>query len=156
MRAAPLPVFSRGVPLNEHQRKGQSSDEVPDPLWDRIRSFDECEFARHLGIRIITARSGYARLAMPAADKKNPHQVIHGGAIFTLADHAFGIAANAGSDRWVAVTASIRYLAPASGDLEAVAEYAGGSKNYATYRVTVTEDGRTVALFDGTAIRSVP
>jgi acyl-CoA thioesterase len=137
-------------------KKGPAAGNAPGSLRDRIESFDECEFARHLGIRIMAARYGYARLAMPAADKKNPHQTIHGGAVFTLADHAFGIAANAGSDRWVAVTASIRYLAPASGDLEAVAEYVGGSRNFSAYRVTVTDNGKPVALFDGTAARIVP
>ncbi|OPY36849.1 MAG: Thioesterase superfamily protein [Methanoregula sp. PtaU1.Bin051] len=125
-------------------------------LQQRIAAFDNCEFARLLGITIAEAREGYARVLMPSAGKNNPNDVIHGGAIFTLADQAFAIAANAGTAKRVAVSAHIQYLAPASGDLEAVAEYVGGSRRYSTYRVTVFDGERMVATFDGTAIQISP
>jgi acyl-CoA thioesterase len=132
---------------------GSGTDDI---VRERIAAFDSSEFARMLGIAVTEAREGYARVSMPASGKRNPHDVIHGGAIFTLADHAFAIAANAGSARRVAVSAHIQYFAPASGDLEAVAEFVGGSGKYSVYRVTVCEGRRLVAAFDGTAIQVPP
>ncbi len=121
---------------------------------DRLAALENCEFARMLKITIAEARDGYARVVMPKESKGNPDGVIHGGAIFTLADQAFAAAANAGSDHRIAVSAHVSYLAPAVGDLEAVAEYTGGSKRYAHYRVTVSEGTRLIALFEGVAIRA--
>ncbi|KUG14677.1 hypothetical protein ASZ90_015677 [hydrocarbon metagenome] len=43
--------------------------------------------------------------------------MLHGGAIFALADHAFGLAANHGGVREVALSATIQYLSPATGRL---------------------------------------
>ncbi|WML68422.1 MAG: hypothetical protein METHP_02044 [Methanoregula sp. SKADARSKE-2] len=59
--------------------------EGEDALREAIAAFDE---------------SGFARVVMDCSGKMNPHRVAHGEAIFSLADHAFGIAANcSGADR---------------------------------------------------------
>ena len=121
-----------------------------------IASFDDSGFARLLGMKIIEARDGFARVMMPSSGKKNPNGVIHGGAIFSLADQAFGIAANAGGTDRVAVSIHIQYIAPASGDLEAVSELVGEHGRYSTYRVMVYEGDRPIAEFDGVAIRISP
>ena len=127
-----------------------------DPVQARVALFTDCGFARMMGLTVAEARDGYARILMPAAGKQNPHGVIHGGAIFTLADQAFAIAANAGGKDRVAVSASIQFVAPASGDLEAVATFVGNCGNYWTYRIIVSEGKRLVATFDGTAIQLSP
>lgn len=127
-----------------------------DLLRQRIAEFDTSEFARLLDLTVVEARDGYARVVMPASGKKNPNGVLHGGAVFTVADHAFGIAANTGRTRHVAVSVSIQFIAPASGDLEAVAERVGGSGRYSTYRVLVSEGSRLIAAFDGVAIQVSP
>jgi len=127
-----------------------------DPLAARIALFNDCEFARVMGFSVAEVRDGYARILMPAAGKGNPHGVMHGGAIFTLADQAFALAANAGGKDRVAVSAHIQFIAPASGDLEAVATLVGHSGNYWTYRIAVTEGTRLIATFDGTAIQVSP
>jgi len=114
---------------------------------------DSGEFARLLGITIIEAKEGYARLQMPSAGKKNPHGVVHGGAIFSLADQAFSVAANAGTTRRVAVSIHIQYLAPAQGDLEAVAERADDDGDYSLYRIVVYEGERIIATCDGVALQ---
>lgn len=59
-----------------------------------IRVFNASEFARLLGMEISEARDGYSRVTMDCPGKMNPGGVAHGGAIFALADQAFGIAAN--------------------------------------------------------------
>jgi acyl-CoA thioesterase len=123
---------------------------------ERTAAFDSSEFSRLLGLKIVEAREGFARVVMSSAGKKNPHGVIHGGAIFSLADQAFAIAANAGTAERVAVSIHIEYIAPANGDLEAVSELVADSGNFSTYRVTVYEGKRMIAIFDGVAIQISP
>jgi acyl-CoA thioesterase len=129
---------------------------APATTEERIVLFDSSEFAQLLGIRIIEARDGYARVVMPVFGKKNPNGVVHGGAIFTLADQAFAIAANAGHTNRVAVSVHIQFIAPARGDLTAISEVLGESRRYSTYRVMVYEGDRTIAQVDGVAIRISP
>ena len=119
----------------------------------RIRTFNESGFARLLGIVITEARDGYARVVMDCAGKENPSGVAHGGAIFTLADQAFGIAANCAGVHRVAVSVSILYIAPATGTLVAIAERVGDNGTCDTYRVMVHEGDRPVAEFTGVAFR---
>jgi len=137
-------------------KKEDQSPVAADLLRQRMSEFDNSEFARLLGLTVLEANNGYARVVMPASDKKNPNGILHGGAVFTLADHAFGIAANTGSIRRVAVSVSIQFIAPASGDLEAVAERVGESGRYSTYRVLVYESTRLIAACDGVAIQVSP
>ena len=120
---------------------------------DCIRVFNASGFARLLGMVITEARDGYARVTMDCAGKENPSGVAHGGAIFTLADQAFGIAANCAGVHRVAVSVSILYIAPATGTLVATAERVGDNGTCDTYRVMVHEGDRPVAEFTGVAFR---
>lgn len=53
---------------------------------------------RHLQMTIESASRDYAKVSMPLTENhKNGMGVAHGGAIFSLADVAFGAAANARS-----------------------------------------------------------
>ncbi|MGB7788500.1 PaaI family thioesterase [Methanoregula sp.] len=126
---------------------------VPDSTVKmQVDAFDVSEFARLLGMRVTEARDGYARVIMNGSEKKNAHGVAHGGAIFSLADHAFGVAANCGGIDRVAVSVHIQYLVPATGDLVAVANRVADNGKYSTYRVMVYDGERTVAAFDGVAL----
>jgi len=122
----------------------------------RIAEFEESGFGRLLGMHITDARDGYARVEMDCTGKCNPHGIAHGGAVFSLADHAFGIASNCGKDHHTAVSVHIHYLAPARGRLVAVAERVATNGTCGTYRVVVYEGDRTVAVFDGVAFRVSP
>jgi|SRR5208282_2327183 len=130
--------------------------ERPASGCDQIAAFEDSEFGRLLGLHIAEARDGYARVEMDCSGKCNPHGVAHGGAIFSLADHAFGIASNCGEDHHTAVSVHIQYIAPARGRLSAVAERIASNGTCETYRVVVAEGDRTVALFDGVAFRVSP
>jgi acyl-CoA thioesterase len=131
-------------------------DQVPAraTIEERIVSFDSSEFAQLLGLKVLEVREGYARVMMPSSQKKNPNGVVHGGAIFSLADHAFAIAANTARTDRVAVSIHIQFIAPAHGDLIALSEIVGERGRYSTYRTMVYEKDRAVALCDGVAIRT--
>lgn len=120
---------------------------------DRVDAFNRSGFAKLLGMVITGAGDGYARVTMDAAGKSNFNGVAHGGAVFSLADQAFGIAANYRGGVQVAVSAYITYLAPSTGKLEAVAERVSESDGHSLYRVTVYDGKKVVAVFDGIGIR---
>jgi len=86
-------------------------------------------------------------------DHLNFHGVLHGGAMFSLADCAFSLASNAHGDTAMAIDTHLALTAPtSSGDtLTATAIEATRGRTLATYRVDVVRgDGRTVGLFTGT------
>ena len=128
---------------------------TPDPsaIAEQIRIFNASEFARLLTMEITEASDGYSRVTMDCAGKMNPGGVAHGGAIFSLADQAFGIAANCCGTHRVAVSVSIQYIAPAKGKLVAVARRVADNGSCDTYRVMVHEADRPVAEFTGVAFR---
>lgn len=132
-----------------------SNPRAPDPktIQEQVRLFNESEFARLLRMEILEAAEGYARVAMDCAGKMNPGGVAHGGAIFSLADHAFGIASNCGGTHRTAVYVSIQYIAPATGNLVAIAERVADNGTCDTYRVMVREGERLIAEFTGVAFR---
>jgi acyl-CoA thioesterase len=124
---------------------------------DPIAVFEASSFARLLGMHIIEARDGFSRVGMDCTGMSNPHGAAHGGAVFSLADHAFGIASNFGPAQYTAISVHIQYLAPARGQLIALAERVAANETLDTFRVTVKDEaGRMVALFYGTAFRVSP
>jgi len=93
-------------------------------------------------------------VVMEVPDKLNAHGTVHGGAIFSVADHAFGIASNLDGRQKVGVTSQITYLSAATaigGPLVATATKAGEAGTTMAYQVTVTQNGRQVARFYGNA-----
>jgi len=131
--------------------KGAEND--PDVSDNIVARFNRCECARLLGMEVTETWPGGARVRMEATGKRNSNGVIHGGAIFSLADHAFGLAANNGKTTQVAVSASIRYLSPAKGTLEAVAELVDETADRSVFIVRVFEGKRLVATSEGVGIK---
>ena len=127
--------------------------QTPDPsaIAEQIHTFNASEFSRLLGMEILEASDGYSRVIMDCAGKMNPGGVAHGGAIFSLADQAFGIAANCCGTHRVAVSVTIHYITPAKGKLVAVARRVADNGNCDTYRIIVHEGYRPVAEFTGVA-----
>lgn len=120
---------------------------------EQIRLFNASEFARLLQMEILEASDGYAQVVMDCAGKMNPGGVAHGGAVFSLADQAFGIAANCCGTHRVAVSVTIHYIAPAKGRLVAEARRVSDNGACDTYRIMVHEGERLVAEFTGIAFR---
>jgi acyl-CoA thioesterase len=131
------------------------NDKTRADAWvrDGVAAFNRSEFARLLDISITEARDGYARVEMECPGKCNTDNVAHGGAIFSLADQAFGIAANCTGVHRVAVSVHIQYIAPATGSLVAVAERVADNGSCDTYKVMVYQGERIVAEFEGVAFR---
>ena len=66
------------------------------------------------GAELVEVGEGFATIRMTlGARSVQAHGIAHGGALFTLADGAFGVACNTGPNRAVAQHCTISYLAPA-------------------------------------------
>ena len=113
-------------------------------------------YASHLGIELLAMETGCARARMPVkAFHGNMHGMVHGGAMFSLADFAFQAASNSHGVLAVAVQANITYLqAPRTKILCAEASEVSRTRRLATYSIRVTEEGdKLVAMFQGTVYR---
>ena len=115
------------------------------PTLDEIRAcLSGDRFATEtVGVHIDAAEPGYARCSMPVRPiHLNANSVPMGGAIFTLADFAFAVAANGHSTR-ITVTqqVSVTFLAPARGQvLTAEARCLKAGRTTCLYTVDITDD----------------
>jgi acyl-CoA thioesterase len=111
-------------------------------------------YSRALGVELVSVTDSEIVVALDVGpDHLNSLEVGHGGMVFSLADCALSLAANAAGDRAVAVDAHLVFTAPSrEGDrLEARVSEASRGRTLGTYRVLVTRsDGKTVGLFTGT------
>lgn len=107
--------------------------------------------SRLLGMQLIEAHSGYARLVMRVRDDMvNGHGLCHGGIIFALADSAFELACNVGYPVTVASSGTIEFLRPAlAGDeLTAIAQERARSRRSGIYDIAIhNQKAECVALF---------
>jgi acyl-CoA thioesterase len=113
-------------------------------------------FARHSGIELRDVSEGAATVAMTIGPEHlNGVGIVHGGAIFTLADFAFAAASNSHGTVAVAINATIAFVkAATAGTLTAEAKETSRNPKLATYDVRVTDDtGDLVAAFHGMVYR---
>jgi phenylacetic acid degradation protein PaaD len=111
-------------------------------------------FVAGLGIRCVDAGSGHAAVAMTVTPAHlNFNGTCHGGAIFSLADTAFGLASNSHGMIAAGIDAHITYhVAAQAGDtLTASAIEVSRTRKLAVYRVDLARaDGTLIASFTGT------
>ena len=118
--------------------------------------FHNDRFARHNGIELLDAGPGWAKVQMPVADHHlNAADVVHGGALFTLADLAFAVASNSHGRLALSINVTISYLKAARGPLiTAEAKEVSCNSKLATYTMELRDAaGDLVALAQGTVFR---
>lgn len=112
-------------------------------------------FVDKLGIEVIHQDSSACSTAITITeDLTNSLGIAHGGVIFTLADRAFGLACNRGTEPFVTMDMNIRYLRPAQigQRLIATAKKIHAGRQTAFIRIDVVEEGgRLIACLSGTA-----
>jgi len=121
-----------------------------------IDFFKQDRFAAAAGIQTLEAGRGYCRCMMPIGENHmNSVGVVHGGAIFTLADFAFAVASNSHGQLALAVQASISFLkSVSSGILYAEATEVVEPTRLGCYEISVSdESGSLVARFSGFVYR---
>ncbi len=142
-----------GKRLARRSRPGATAITPAGPTdLERLAAADT--FARSLNIRFAGGGPGRAMVTMTVAEQHlNFNGSCHGGAIFALADTAFGLASNSHGVVAAGIDAHITYQASASlGDvLAATATEVSRSRRLAVYRIDVTRaDGTMTSSFTGT------
>ncbi|EEG77981.1 hydroxyphenylacetyl-CoA thioesterase PaaI [Dethiobacter alkaliphilus] len=134
-----------------------SDNNMEQTIKDIKAKFNKDYFPFNLGIEIVELAAGFAQVKFTVTkEMQNLHGMAHGGAIFTLADTALGLAANT-RGKAVGLQVSINYIRPAKPQtvLIATAEEEQLTRSTGIYNVTVaTEAGKKVALFRGVVFRS--
>lgn len=124
---------------------------------DAMKKFVQLDhFARHIGVEMLEHGKGTAKARMEiGSHHRNSAGMVHGGAIFSLADAVFSVASNSHGTLAVAINVSISFFKAATGGtLFAEAEEIAINPKLATYLITVTDDaGNRIALFQGTVYR---
>jgi len=126
--------------------------------FERLKRFfnNRDRLCKCLGISVTKIGHGTASTRMVIEDKHlNGADVVQGGAIFTLADLAFGAAANSHGTLALGVNMTIAFSKPGlSGALTAHARETAAAGPLSTYVVEVKDEANeTIATFQGTAYR---
>ncbi|HNZ60307.1 MAG TPA: PaaI family thioesterase [Methanofastidiosum sp.] len=124
---------------------------------DFIKEFIENDkFAKSVGIELLEVSLGYAKAKMEIKEiHHNSINTVHGGAIFTLADFTFAVAANSHNKMSVALNVNISFLkAISEGVLIAEAQEISVNPKIATYKILVSNNlGELIATFEGMTYR---
>jgi len=124
---------------------------------DKIKKFFKGDrLAAYLGIELVDVSSGGAVAKMKIKEEHlNGINTVHGGAIFTLADFAFAVAANSHGRVTVAINVSISFMKAATmGTLTATAMEVSLNPKISTYTVNINDDnGDLISIFQGMAYR---
>lgn len=127
--------------------------DLPSEVEERLRQIENAPYAIALKMETVSVGNGEAVVRMPIKGMTNALGNGHGGAVYSVADQAFALAANSDGDPQVALTVSISYLKPARGDLVAKARKVGESRTTGVYEVLVHDSEQLVAIFQGIGYR---
>ena len=121
-----------------------------------MKLFENDRFATLSNIEVVDVSPGKAITRMEVNDKHmNSIGTVHGGALFTLADFTFAVAANSHGTVTVAINANISYLkAVQKGVLTAEARELSSGGSIGIYTVDVYDEANDlVCVFQGMAYR---
>ena len=122
--------------------------------FPHLREMFSCDpYAALLGAELINPDPVDLRVALRIEPRHtNFMGLVHGGAVYSLADIALSLISNARIPAVALDTHLVQAASAKAGDrLVATARPATRSRSVATYRITVErEDGRIVGLFTGT------
>ena len=109
----------------------------------------------HMELEYADAETVVIRMEI-REESKNPLGIVHGGAMYTMADSAAGFAANLGEGRFVTQTGALHYLANCrEGVLRAAAHVTHRGRKSCLIKVDITDgSGRLMASGDFSFFRT--
>jgi acyl-CoA thioesterase len=116
-------------------------------------------FVQHVGLQVVESSAGSSLLTLFIQPQHhNSHGVVHGGALFTLADTGMGAAVYsvlAGGESCTTVEIKINYFRPViQGTIECRSQVIHRGRSLAAIESSLSVDGKLVAKASGTfAIR---
>ncbi|MDF1669764.1 MAG: hotdog fold thioesterase [Roseovarius sp.] len=130
------------------------AQELPSPELLKAQFAERDGFMKALGAELVELGRGHSTVRMPVRPENlNFNGTCHGGAIFSLADCAFGVASNSYGELAAGIDVHMTYNAAARvGDiLTATATEVSRSRKIAVYDVKVSSDKVDhISAFTGT------
>ena len=126
-------------------------------MMETLRNGDA--LVKAMGIELVECGVGYGKATMPIDGRQtNVLGMVHGGAIFTLADMAMGMAAFGAGYLCVTLTSSVSFLKPGiKGPLVAEARQISEASKIGNIEVAVKDaDGQLVAQCSFVAYKKNP
>jgi len=149
-------LIARGQQAGPRAARGSPPTSDAAALLERLIARDA--FARHLGLELLEAGEGTATVAMRVRPEHiNFWDSCHGGAIFSLADTALGLACNSYGSVAALIDSHMTFsVAVKAGErLIARAEEISRTRKLGVYRMEVRRaDGVLVATLTGTVYRT--
>jgi len=127
----------------------------PEQIPHKMLSLDA--FSQGLGIEILDVKQGYCKVGLTIRkDMLNSMNNAHGGITFSLADTAFGFAANTHGNYAVSIDTSINHIEPLKeGDYITAESVIKKTKNKLSFKIVEVKHGdELVALFKGVVYRT--
>jgi len=111
-------------------------------------------FSDSIGLRFTEMENGHSRGVVKVTDDlKNPHGVLHGGVLYTMADTGMGAAVYTQLDAdesCATIEVKINYLQPVEdGEVVCETEVVNKGRSVAYLESELTNDGETVARATG-------
>lgn len=111
-------------------------------------------FSDSIGLRFTEMENGYSRGVVEVTDDlKNPHGVVHGGVLYTMADTGMGAAVYTrlnDDESCATVEVKINYLQPVKeGEVVCDTELVNKGRSVAYLESELVNDGETVARATG-------
>jgi acyl-CoA thioesterase len=130
---------------------------LDDTLKSLAEKFREEPFAKLFGIDLVELDVGRALVKMEVKDEMiNLFKMAHGGAVFSVMDAAFELAANSYGTVAVALSMSVNYISPALAGktIYAEAREVSRSSRISTYDLEVkSSEGELIAACQAMAYR---
>lgn len=125
-------------------------------MENMIRFFEKDNFSNHVGVELLEVSEGKAKAKMDIKKHHlNSFGIVHGGAIFALADLVFALASNSHGNISVAINVNISYIKAATGGtLFAEGQEVSINPKLASYAINITDDNNElIAIFQGMVYR---
>lgn len=111
-------------------------------------------FADLLGMNVLSSRPGKSECSLSVSEKLlNPHRVVHGGVLYSLADTGMGAAVYpllAEGELCATIEIKVNYYAPVyEGEIRCVATVLNKGKSVANIQADIFCNDRTVATANG-------
>ena len=133
--------------MNDNDIRNSIEPELRDELFEIVKKVQSAPYARHNGICVDSVNMNEVRTRMPLDESKmNSIGFAHGAAVFAIADHTFGFAANLRNESQIVLSSNIVYHRPGVGkELTAVSSRVSDTNSVSTYEIKIYCDGKHIA-----------
>ncbi|MGI6328640.1 MAG: PaaI family thioesterase [Dethiobacteria bacterium] len=125
-------------------------------MENMLQFYKNDNFSNHVGAELLGVSEGKAKAKMDIKKHHlNSFGIVHGGAIFALADLVFALASNSHGNISVAINVSISFLKAATGGtLYAEGQEVSINPKLASYAINITDEkNELIAIFQGMVYR---